>query len=180
VLGDARGDLPAARAEAIEVAQRLGMDPFLGSTATIASFRAAGSGRVLHVASHVEMSAAGPRLVLADGTVGAREVMEWRVKPQVVVLASCLGAVRRSRGVWGSLSAAFLASGSRSVVAALSSVEDRSARELLSEFYRQGGAVEPSRSLASAQRTFIAAGRPPSFWSPFVVLGSGRPVRARK
>ena len=180
VLGDPRGDLPAARAEAIEVAQRLGMDPVLGSRATIASFREAASGRVLHVATHVEMSAAGPRLVLADGSVDAREVMEWRVKPQVVVLASCLGAARRSRGVWGSLSAAFLAAGSHSVVAALSSVEDRSAREFLSEFYRQGGPREPSQALASAQRTFIAAGRPPSFWSPFVVLGSGRSAPIEK
>ena len=180
VLGDPRGDLPAARAEAVEVARHLGIEPVLGSKATLASFRAMGSGRLLHVASHLETSAAGTRLVFADGAVGPREVMEWRIKPQVVVLASCLGAARPSRGAWGSLSAAFLASGSQAVVAALSSVEDRSTREFMSEFYRQGGALQPSQALASAQRTFIAAGRPPSFWSPLVVLGSGRPVRARK
>jgi tetratricopeptide (TPR) repeat protein len=176
VLGDAGGDLAAAREEAVAVAQRVGVAPRLGPEATVAAFRAAGSGTLLHLAGHVEPGPRGSSLVLADGRVGAGEVMAWRVGPRLVVLASCLGGARRARGDWGPLAAAFLAAGSRSVVAALTSVKDEEAREFLLEFYRRGGARTPSRALAEAQSAFIAAGRPPSFWSPFVVLGVGMPV----
>jgi len=42
-------------------------------------------------------------------------------------------------------------------------------------FYEQGGAGEPAAALARAQRSFIAEGRAPSVWAPFVVFGSDRP-----
>jgi CHAT domain-containing protein len=56
-------------------------------------------------------------------------------------------------------------------VAALWSVGDAESREFVVRFYKQGGAVNPARALTQAQRAFIAAGRPPSFWAPFVHMG---------
>jgi hypothetical protein len=173
VLGDPRGDLPAARREAADVAARLRIEPRVGAEAGIEALRAARSARLLHVSSHVEMGASGPRLVLADGTAGLEDVLSWKLGPRIVVLASCLGGARGPRGAWGPLAAAFLAAGSESVVASLTSVPDEAARELVAAFYDRLDPAEPARSLAAAQAALAAAGRPASSWAPFMVFGTG-------
>jgi CHAT domain-containing protein len=58
------------------------------------------------------------------------------------------------------------------VLAALGSVEDRAAHDLVLLFYQEGGAADPVGGLARAQRALLAAGRPPSSWAPFVLLGA--------
>lgn len=175
VLADSRGDLPAARAEASQVAGRLGVRASLGGAATWDGLRRASGARVLHFALHTGLGPRGPWLRLADREVAGGELVAGRIGAPLVVLASCASAARPGRPLWGSLSAAFLAAGSRSVLATLGSVEDAAARELVLRFYGEGGEREPAAALARAQRVAIRRGRSPLEWAPFVLVGSSRP-----
>lgn len=175
VLGDPLGNLPGARAEAQAVAVSLGTTAKLGSAATTLELRRAAGADILHIASHSGIDTAGPWLQLAGGRINASSVLEWRVNPGLVVLASCTSAAQRARGLFGSLAGAFLAAGSRSVVASLWSVDDAAASRFSQRFYKNGGAVQPSTALAKTQRQAIAAGEPVGVWSSFVLYGTPPP-----
>lgn len=171
VLGDPRGDLPAAGDEARQVAARLGVEAHTGAAATSARLAQAPRARVLHLATHAGVRPGGPWLALAGGDVGGATLLARRLAPRLVVLATCAGAARRGQGMWGSLGATFLAAGSRAVLASLWSLEDEAARRFILRFYAHGGAGDPAQALARTQRSFIAGGEPPSVWAPFVLLG---------
>jgi tetratricopeptide (TPR) repeat protein len=171
VLADPRGDLPGAAAEGRDVAQFLGVVPHLGRSATARALEDAAGAWVLHLASHAGQGPGGPWLELADRTVAPAAILASRIRPRLVVLASCASASPAGRGLWGSPGAAFLAAGSEVVLASLGSVEDRLARDFVLRFYQEGGAADPVGGLARAQRAFLAAGRPPSSWASFVLLG---------
>ena len=172
VLGDPRGDLPAAALEAREVAARLRTVPSTGRGATRELLDRAAGAAVLHLATHAGIGPRGPWLTLADGEVGPGFLLARRVRPRLVTLATCASAARRGRGLWGSLAAAFLAAGSRDVLAALWSVEDEPARRFVLRFYDEGGIRDPALALARAQRMAIAAGEPPSAWAPYVLVAT--------
>jgi CHAT domain-containing protein len=172
VLGDPRGDLPAAAREAREVAARLRVVPRTGTGATRVALERAAGAAVLHLATHTGTGPRGPWLTLADGEVGSGFLLARRTRPRLVTLATCASAARRGRGLWGSLAATFLAAGSPAVLASLWSVEDEAARRFVLRFYDKGGAVDPALALARAQREAIAAGEPPSAWAPFVLLAT--------
>lgn len=176
VLGDARGDLPAAAAEARAVARHLGVEPALGPAAGAAVLRSAGHPRVLHVATHAGNGPAGPFLALADGPMGLGGLLALRIDAALVVLASCAsGAADAGAGdLWGSLAAAFLAGGARNVLATLRSVDDAAARRFVEAFYAHGGDRRPVAAWHATVRTLAAAG-PPSTWAHFVLLGAGDP-----
>lgn len=178
VVGDPRGDLPRATLEVEEVAARLGVPALRGRAATRGQLRLARRAAVLHVASHTGLGPRGAWLALHDGKVAADRIVVENIAPRLVILAGCASGVRTGRGMWGSLGAAFLVAGSRTVMASLESVEDTAAGELVQRFYAEGGAVDPVGALARAQRQLLAAGRPASAWAPFVVLGSDRPYEA--
>lgn len=175
VLADAQGDLPAASAEAREVGRALGGAVHTGGAATAARLREASSARVLHLATHTGLGPRGPWLQLAGRRVPAVEIMAGRTGPPLVVLASCASGTRPGRQMWGSLGAAFLAAGSRTVLASLWSVEDQAARELIVRFYAEGGAADPAGALARTQRVAIGRGASPNSWAAFVLFGSDRP-----
>ena len=80
-------------------------------------------------------------------------------------------------GLWGSLVASLLASGTPSVVASLWSTPDRVSRELSERFYAEGGARDPAGALARTQRAWLAEGRPVADWASFAFYGPG-PSRA--
>jgi tetratricopeptide (TPR) repeat protein len=177
VIADSRRDLPEAALEAKDVAARLHVTPQIAGAATLERLRQASRADVLHLATHTGLGPRGPWLALADGEVSAERIVTWKVAPRLVVLATCASAARRGKGMWGSLGSAFLVAGSRTVLASLWSVQDRTAREMVLGFYEQGGARDPAGALARAQRARIAQGRGPSNWAPFVVLGSDQPPR---
>lgn len=172
VLGDPKGDLPAAAREAREVAAWLKAVPRTGKDAARPVLEQAAGASVLHLATHTGIGLRGPWLALADGEVGSGFLLAHRVRPRLVTLATCASAVRRGRGLWGSLAASFLAAGSRAVLASLWSVEDEPARRFVLRFYAEGGLRDPAPALARAQRAAIAAGEPPSSWAPFVLVST--------
>jgi CHAT domain-containing protein len=125
---------------------------------------------LLHVAVHIEVGPDGARFELADRTVSARQVLEWRLHPQLVVLAGCSSGASPP-GIWGSLGAAFLASGSRQVLVTSRSIDDRVTAALIDRFYQEGGATDAAGALARTQRAF-ARTLPPSRWAFLFLLGS--------
>ncbi len=172
VLADPRTDLPGAAREGREVGELLGVPPRIGEAASLERLREASRAEVLHLASHTGLGPRGPWLALADGEMGAGEIVTGGLGPRLVVLAGCASGARRGRGLWGSLGAAFLAAGSQAVLASLWSVPDDATRAFVLRFYGEGGVIDPTQALARAQRALIAAGEPPSVWAPFVVFGS--------
>jgi tetratricopeptide (TPR) repeat protein len=172
VLGDPRGDLPAAAREAREVAARLGSVSRTGKDVTREVLDQAAGASVLHLATHTGIGPRGPWLTLADGDVGPGFLLTRRIRPRLVTLATCASAARRGRGLWGSLAATFLAAGSPDVLASLWSVEDEPARRFVFHFYDEGGVRDPAAALARTQRAAIAAGEPPSAWAPYVLVAT--------
>jgi len=180
VLSDPRGDLPAAAMEGRAVARLLAGSLRTAGAATSRELAGAAHARLLHLATHTGLSARGPWLLLADRRLGASEIVTRRIGPRLVVLASCASGVRPGRQMWGSMGAAFLAAGSRAVLASLWSVEDRQTHEFVLRFYTEGGASDPAGALARAQRVAIGRGQSPTLWAPFVLFGSERfPDEAR-
>lgn len=175
VLGDPLGDLPGAAKETADVATLLDVPAAIGEEATLDALLRARQARVLHLATHAGIGPRGPWLALADGKISADRIVQERVAPRLVVLASCASATRRSKGMWGSLGGAFVAAGSKSVLATLWSIEDLIAGEFVSRFYAEGGVADPIAALAHTQRALILEGEPPANWTPFVVFGSDRP-----
>jgi CHAT domain-containing protein len=172
VLGDPHGDLPGAAREAREVANRLRVSAILAGEADREHLRMATRAQVLHLATHTGLGPRGPWLRLADGEVTAGTLVAEGLAPRLVVVSGCSSAARRGQGMWGSLGAAFFAAGSRAVLASLWLLEDQSAREFIWRFYHEGGVGDPVGALARTQRAWIADGRPPTTWAPFVILGS--------
>jgi tetratricopeptide (TPR) repeat protein len=177
-LGDPRGDLPVASAEAVEVARQLGGTAWTAGAATVRQLQQAAHSRTLHLATHTGLGPRGAWLQLADRRVTASEIVAGRIAPRLVVLASCASGVRPGREMWGSLGASFLAAGSRAVLASLWSVEDRPTRELVRRFYAEGGDADPGAALTRVQRVAIRQGLSPHLWAAFVLFGSGQPLNA--
>jgi CHAT domain-containing protein len=174
VLADPRGNLPEAAVEGRAVAKLLSGSLRIAGAATSRELERAAHARIVHLATHTGLSVRGPWLLLADRRLGASEIVTRRIGPRLVVLASCASGVRPGRQMWGSMGAAFLAAGSRAVLASLWSVEDRPTHEFVLRFYAEGGASDPAGALARAQRVAIDQGQSPTLWAPFVLFGSER------
>lgn len=174
VLSDPRGDLPGAAMEGQAVARLLGGSLRTAGAATSQELERAARARLVHLATHTGLSVRGPWLLLADRRLGTSEIITRRIGPHLVVLASCASGVRPGRQMWGSMGAAFLAAGSRAVLASLWSVEDRQTHEFVLRFYTEGGASDPAGALARTQRVAIGRGQSPTLWAPFVLFGSDR------
>ena len=80
VIGDARGDLPGARAEAVAVANELRVAAFLGAQASRDAVRAADRARVLHMAVHGGIGIQGAWLQLHDGELTSSDVLQWSAR----------------------------------------------------------------------------------------------------
>lgn len=151
VIADAAGDLPDARRESAKVASRFRATPRVGEAATGAALFEARPEQLLHVAVHADVDAVGGVLRMYDRAVSAPEISAAKLRPALVVLSGCNTASAWDPELAGSLSTAFLASGSGFVVATLRTVSDVGALDLTSRFYNARGADDPVRALAAIQ-----------------------------
>jgi CHAT domain-containing protein len=179
ILADAALDLPEAVTEARAVARRLGKGRaspriYLGPDAVTDRLREAQGAPILHLALHSGVGITGPWLGLHDRPVLSAELMDWRVAADLVVLASCASAATPDPGLWGSLVASFLASGSPAVVGSLWSTKDDVSRRFVERFYDEGAARDPALALARAQRSWLEQKRPVADWASFAFYGLGR------
>ena len=165
-------DLPRARDEAAWVAKHLRAAASFGAQATLDAVRSGAKARVLHLAVHSDIGAQRPWLQLADGQLQPSTIIEMQLQPKLAVLASCASARSSTGALWGSLSAALLASGTQSVVSTLWTVDDEVSRAFVEKFYEADGAALPLRALVAAQAELEKAGYDAETWAAFVYLGA--------
>jgi len=184
VVGDPRGDLPAAHREAgaVEAALRRS-DAFTevarldGADATLPELRRRLPGvDLLHVAGHGVAAGRfgwGSALLLAgDARLTLGDVLALERAPSRVVLSSCESASDAAAPTLGlGLAQAFLVAGAERVVAALRPVGDRDTEALFRRLYDR--AEDPAADLAERLRRAQLAWRaedPAADWASFRVL----------
>jgi CHAT domain-containing protein len=134
-----------------------------------------------------------------DGILTALEVSEMELpKLELVVLSACETGLGKSAGGEGllGLQRAFAVAGARTVIASLWSVDDKTTRDLMSEFYKiawdTDHVVSRAEALRRAQLSILKEGRrrglgkkdvklpkgevrlPPLYWAAFVLSGDWR------
>jgi hypothetical protein len=190
--------LPAARAEADAIQQRLGGEvaELSGAGATRQELEKLGPGRfaVLHFASHAVVDEDRPlrsALMLTSGRSNgegnwtAEDIYRSRLNADLVVLSACstaAGATTPGEGVM-SLARAFLYAGAQSTIATLWDVPDAPGPVFADILYRQ---LASGRTLgeatANARRELRRRGAPPRAWAAYVLTGNPKAivrVRAR-
>ncbi len=163
---------------------------FVGKTAMEARFKQdAAKADLIHLAVHGAMNAKNPfdsALLMTkgggeDGRLTVSEILRLPKLPNsLVVLSGCdtsNGQVLSGEGLLG-LSWAFLAAGSRSVVAAQWAVEEKTTADLMLDFHRaliSDDGRSAATALQSAQTEAIKQTAPfnhPFYWSAFVAVGA--------
>ncbi len=195
VVADAAGPpeasmpaLPGAREEGRLVAKRLAptsVSLLVGADGTESAFkRAAGSQRLVHVATHGLISADRPlrsSLLLApgggdDGYLRVDEIFNLSLAADLVVLSGCSTGLGRPSGdgIIG-LGRAFIYAGTPAVVVSQWDVSDRATAFLMDRFYaalaRGGG---PAKALRQAQLATRERYPHPALWAAFVAIGEPR------
>lgn len=181
VVGDPSGDLPAARQEAIIVAELERTEPLLGPRAVKAAVleRLADSDLV-HIAAHGRFNPASPLdsgVQLADDDLlSARDAINAHMHADLVVLSACVSGVTRgiNRDEIAGLSQAFLFAGTRSLIVSLWRVDDPATAAMMSGFYsaRDRG-LDKAAALRTAMENVRAtpAWSHPYYWGAFFLVG---------
>lgn len=190
--------LPDTAQEVTTVASVLGATPadvLLGPAATEAAVRRLPlkDYRIVHFATHGLVAGdlsdlAEPALVLSppdtpteadDGLLTASEVATLSLAADWVVLSACNTAAGQATGAdaLSGLARAFFYAGARALLVSHWSVYSEAATRLTTETFAQL-AANPAKGRAEAFRQAmlaeVAAGKPPSYWAPFVIVGDGR------
>ncbi len=143
--------------------------------------------KVLHFATHSlldDIVASRSALVLTadprsdeDGFLQAREIYSLKLNAELVVLSACQtagGKMEKGEGIQG-LSRAFLCSGSRSVLASLWNINDRSTSWFMKSFYGYlaAGASKHEALRRTKIRMYHSGLWRPYHWAAFVLIGEG-------
>lgn len=189
--------LPAAARELEAIGRVLGGQRavFTGQRATEEAFRreVARGARVVHLATHTvidERLGHGAAILLTaaagdDGLLSPPEIAALDDRSDLTVLAACstaLGSGEEGQA-FASLTGAFLAAGSRAVVATLWDVGDAETAVFMEQFYFElGRGRAPSEALRAAKRRLRADPRwsRPSLWAGYVLTGDAPPVAGRR
>jgi CHAT domain-containing protein/Tfp pilus assembly protein PilF len=157
-----------------------------GADANPSAYRNSNPGQYswIHFAAHAAANQASPldsALILSRGVaptdaayqLSAREVMTVPLNASLVTLSACRSAGAKTYSGEGQvgLSWSFLRAGSRSVVAGLWDVTDRSTAALMADFYDQlAHKIAPVDALRHAKLTLLRGGKAyqkPFYWGPF-------------
>ena len=160
-----------------------------GSNAFPSAYREAQPSRFawIHFAAHAAANQTSPldsTLILSRAPdsgyqLSAREVMTIPLNASLVTLSACRSAGAKTYSGEGpvGLSWAFLRAGSRSVVAGLWDVTDRSTAMLMADFYDQlARKAAPVAALRHAKLTLLRGGNAygkPFYWGPFQLYAGG-------
>ena len=142
--------------------------------------KAAGDGADSTAAGPLALSAADSSQIAAglpaDPFVRASEIANRRLGARLVVLSACESALGRpalAEGVLG-IASSFVSAGSRTVVASLWDVDDRTTADLMERFYKElARGCTTAAALRTAQLAVRARKPAPFFWAGFVVIGDG-------
>ena len=194
-------DLPQTRTEVENIGRIVGKSAeiLLGSTATESTFKKEplNEFRVLHLAVHGFADPQYPErsaLVLGadpksreDGLLQVREIKRLRLNAELTTLSACDSGVGKLQGEEGvsDLAEAFLAAGSKTVVASLWSADDTFASALMERFYQRLALGESASSALRGAKldmlTKYGEQVSPFYWAAFVAIGdASSPVGIRE
>ncbi|MDB5935282.1 MAG: hypothetical protein JWQ01_2626 [Massilia sp.] len=165
VIGDPHGDLPKARDEARMAAATLGVDPLLGSEATVAAVHAAFGDQppaLIHFACHGvadPVDSMRSALLLApasrvdDGRLSAEALYDATLTGTRAVLSACDSAVNGGKAAAEPfcMPNALLAAGARSVIGSLWKAGDSATYVMMRMFYSLLPSMGAAGALAQAQ-----------------------------
>ncbi len=179
VVGDPEDNLPGARAEARSVAEALRatgwqVEVLTGQQAAGPTIRSLlGASTLFHYAGHGVFAGWESALPLAErGHLYVDDVLTLTHAPERVVLSGCETgrALLNAPAATIGLAHAFLAAGSKSVVASIRPVEDRDASALVRVLYQ---ALDDGAPVAQALRRAqleLRASSPATAWESFRVM----------
>jgi CHAT domain-containing protein len=184
--------LPEAEKEVIALKDLYGVDHskiFIGSDAREDRIKKeAGEFDVLHFATHGIVNDTAPmysQLILArdskgeeDGVLEAWEIMNLKLKADLVVLSACdtaLGKVQQGEGMIGLAWSLFVA-GSPTTVASQWKVDSASTTDLMLEFHKNlKSKTTKAEALRKAALKLFHTDQyhHPFYWAPYVLIGDG-------
>jgi CHAT domain-containing protein len=191
--------LPKAPMEISSINQQLNRlnnnRTFINESATVSQFQqTAGNSKVLHMATHSEVSESDPLFstlhFYADETENSEQVLTGRLfayelfdlnlQNDLIMLNSCESGGDRflqGSGVMG-ISRALRYAGAKSLVLNSWSVNDQYAAEFAEEFYKHlNNGENKSRALQLTKVHFIKnKNANPHFWGPYILNGDNRPI----
>ncbi|WP_340105593.1 CHAT domain-containing protein [Rhodohalobacter sp. 8-1] len=188
--------LPRAPDEIRSVSKNLSRfsqkEEYTGLNATPQSFRrAAGNSKILHMATHSEISESDPLFsrihLVPDSESGdqtnqifAYELFDLNLNNELIMLNSCESGGDRAiqgSGIMG-ISRALHYAGAKSLILNAWSVNDQFAAEFANIFYTHINAGETkSRALQLTKIDFIKnSNANPHFWGPYILNGSNEPL----
>jgi CHAT domain-containing protein len=137
---------------------------------------------VVHLATHGKFSSNPEEtFILAwDRLIGIEELVnllqiESATRTdaiELLVLSACETAKGDNRATLG-LAGIAVRAGTRSTLATLWSVDDRSTTAIMSQFYRAIETGMPkAKALQMSQRAFLSQEKRPYFWAPFILVGN--------
>jgi CHAT domain-containing protein len=155
---------------------------YTGSLASPVAYENAlpGEFSMIHFAAHAEANPESPldsAVILSRSTEGfklyARDILKSPLRTDLVTISACRSAGDKAysgEGLVG-FAWAFLHAGSRSVIAGLWDVADRSTAQLMTVLYRElAGGAAPIDALRTAKLSLLKAGgvvQKPYYWGPF-------------
>lgn len=176
VVGDPRGDLPAARVEAEQVHSAVGGRLLLGEQAHAGAVREALPGLArLHYAGHAAFGDGDgweSALRLADGSaLSVGDILALDSAPHFAVLSGCETARTAETGSLAGLglAPAFVLAGSHQVIAATRPVPDALAARLSVAIHRTQESEDAAVALQHAVRR-VRASSPDSDWAAWRVI----------
>lgn len=132
---------------------------------------------LIHLACHGQFRVDNPMfssLRLADSLLTVRDIYELELNAELVVLSACetgLNKVLAGEELLG-LTRGFLSAGASSLILTLWTVDDKTTRKLMIDFYRE---LESGKSavdsLKIAQNNLIRQNAHPYYWSSFFLVG---------
>ena len=142
-----------------------------------------GQNGIIHLSTHSFLFKKQPVIFFSnyydpynDGFLEAGEIVQLKLKSDLVVLSSCnsgLGVIDESEGILG-MTKAFFEAGAKSVVVSLWTVNDKYTAKLMTLFYQNlSKGLDKSEALRQAKIEFIKKYSPnPYYWAAFVLSGN--------
>ncbi len=183
VFGGRLAQLPGARAEAVAVSGKYGIEALLGQDATEQALRnKVGAGvDVLHFATHALYDPVYPlqsSLILTNGKqavpLTAEKLFQEPLAARLVVLSACetgMGRVIAGDDLLG-LARSFYLAGASAVVSSLWPVDDEATRAFMEAFHERARGGQYGSAWLAARDVVKAKGYPPSSYGAFVLGGT--------
>lgn len=165
-------------AELASIKSVVGGNTFLNEKATKAHFlKHSGAYDIIHLATHASEEV-NPWIAFADEKLELRELFSHKTNADLVVLSACntsLGEMAQGEGIL-SLTRGFFYSGAKSVVSSLWSVNDKSTKYIIAQFYLNlESGQSKTEALNHAKRSYLKnhslSELSPYYWSAFILIG---------